>query len=35
MITVTIKNGQYEEYANIKSKKELIQFINRNNEREN
>lgn len=34
MITVTIKNGQYEEYANTKSKKELMDFINKNNETE-
>lgn len=30
MITVNIKQGQYEEYANIQSKKELLEFINRN-----
>lgn len=30
MITVRIKPGQYDEYANIKSKKELIDFIKRN-----
>lgn len=27
MITVTIKNGQFDEYANIQSKAELIKFI--------
>lgn len=31
MITVTIKSGQYDEYANISSKKELLEFINHNN----
>lgn len=31
MITVTIKKGQFEEYANIKSKKELLEFIQKNN----
>lgn len=32
MITVRIKPGQYDEYANIKSKEELMKFIKKNEE---
>lgn len=30
MITVKINAGQYDEYANIKNKQELLEFIKRN-----
>lgn len=30
MITVKINAGQYDEYANIQNKQELLEFIKRN-----